>query len=347
MNASDERARLLLLTDAVGTAFGTEDFSLFLYSLVRMHTPETVVELGTGLGISAFWMALAAKRNQQLRTSVLFWSPLRFLVVVPAVIFAAEASVMFILPYVLPENVSYLVESLCDASLLTLAGAPILRRLIIRPLRSAAFTEQAKFAAVVETAADGIITVDESGNIESFNTAAEQIFRYTPEEVIRKSINVLLPPPPREMGGLPLSERLDSVIGVRHELTGRRKDGSVFPMEFNVGEVRLGVRRIFTGTLRDITERKQAEETLFLLASIVASSHDAIIGISLDGTILNWNSGAERVFGYTATEARGQPYNFLLPPDRLGEMGELLERLKRGERIEQYETARVRKDESS
>jgi PAS domain S-box-containing protein len=282
--------------------------------------------------------------NQQLRTSVLFWSPLRFLVVVLAVIFAAEASVMFILPYVLPENVSYLVESLCDASLLTLASAPILWRLIIRPLRSAAFTEQAKFAAVVETAADGIITVDESGNIESFNTAAEQIFRYTPEEVIRKSINVLLPPP-REIGGLPLSESLDSVIGVRHELTGRRKDGSVFPMEFNVGEVRLGVRRIFTGTLRDITERKQAEETLFLLASIVASSHDAIIGISLDGTILNWNSGAERVFGYTATEARGQPYNFLLPPDRLGEMGELLERLKRGERIEQYETARVRKDD--
>jgi hypothetical protein len=64
MNASDERAQLLLLTDAVGTAFGTEDFSLFLYSLVRMHAPETVVELGTGLGISAFWMALAAKRNQ-------------------------------------------------------------------------------------------------------------------------------------------------------------------------------------------------------------------------------------------------------------------------------------------
>src|ERR1041384_3160568 len=64
MNALDERARLLLLTDAVGTSFGTEDFSLFLYSMVRMHAPETVVDLGTGLGLSAFWMALAAKRNQ-------------------------------------------------------------------------------------------------------------------------------------------------------------------------------------------------------------------------------------------------------------------------------------------
>jgi hypothetical protein len=55
---------LLLLTDAVESGFGTEDFSLFLYSLVRMHAPETVVELGTGLGVSAFWMALAAKRNE-------------------------------------------------------------------------------------------------------------------------------------------------------------------------------------------------------------------------------------------------------------------------------------------
>jgi hypothetical protein len=59
----DERAKLLLLTDVAGTVFGTEDFCLFLYSLVRMHAPRTIVELGTGLGASAFWMALAAKRN--------------------------------------------------------------------------------------------------------------------------------------------------------------------------------------------------------------------------------------------------------------------------------------------
>jgi hypothetical protein len=59
----DERAKLLLLSDVAGAVFGTEDFSLFLYSLVRMQAPTTIVELGTGLGASAFWMALAAKRN--------------------------------------------------------------------------------------------------------------------------------------------------------------------------------------------------------------------------------------------------------------------------------------------
>jgi PAS domain S-box-containing protein len=181
-------------------------------------------------------MKVSRPVNKQLRTSVLFWSPLRFLLVVLVVIFAAEASVMLILPYILPENVSYLFESFFNATLLTLASASILWRLIIRPLRSVVFTEQAKFAAVVETAADGIITVDESGNIESFNTAAEQMFHYEPDEIIGKSVNVLLPPP-AETGATPLSKRLDSAIGVRHEMAGCRKDGSVFPMEFTVGEV--------------------------------------------------------------------------------------------------------------
>lgn len=60
----DERAKLLLLSDIAGPIFGTEDFGLFLYSLVRLHAPRTIVELGTGLGVSSFWMALAAKRNR-------------------------------------------------------------------------------------------------------------------------------------------------------------------------------------------------------------------------------------------------------------------------------------------
>ncbi len=59
----DDRAKLLLLTDFIGTAFGTEDFCLFLYSLIKLQTPRVIVELGTGLGASAFWMALAAKRT--------------------------------------------------------------------------------------------------------------------------------------------------------------------------------------------------------------------------------------------------------------------------------------------
>jgi PAS domain S-box-containing protein len=103
--------------------------------------------------------------------------------------------------------------------------------------------------------------------------------------------------------------------------------------------------------LREVQERralKDADEQLRRsqreLAEIVASSADAIIGKNLDGIITSWNSGAEKVFGYRADEARGHSITMLLPPDRAAEEQQILERLRRGERIEPFETVRVRKD---
>ena len=90
--------------------------------------------------------------------------------------------------------------------------------------------------------------------------------------------------------------------------------------------------------------RPRAEEALLWLASIVESSDDAIIGMTLEGTILNWNSGAERIYGYTAAEVEGRPVSILVPPDRSDEMPQILERIRRGERVDHYETVRVRKD---
>ncbi|HEY4414772.1 MAG TPA: PAS domain S-box protein [Verrucomicrobiae bacterium] len=94
----------------------------------------------------------------------------------------------------------------------------------------------------------------------------------------------------------------------------------------------------------DITERKQAEEAQARLAAIVNSSGDAIIGKTLDGIINSWNSGAEKVFGYSAKEAIGKPILILIPPERRDEEPEILARLARGERVEHFETIRVRKD---
>ncbi len=94
----------------------------------------------------------------------------------------------------------------------------------------------------------------------------------------------------------------------------------------------------------DNTEHKQAEAALRQLAAIVESSGDAIIGKDLNGTILSWNAGAERLSGYTADEVLGQPVTLLLPPDRPNEVAHIHEKLKRGERIEHFETVRVRKD---
>jgi PAS domain S-box-containing protein len=95
---------------------------------------------------------------------------------------------------------------------------------------------------------------------------------------------------------------------------------------------------------RDISERKRADEALARLAAIVDSSEDAIIGKTLDTTIVSWNHGAEQIYGYTATEAVGQPVGMLLPPGSEDEVPRIMERIRRGEKVEHYETKRQKKD---
>jgi PAS domain S-box-containing protein len=105
-----------------------------------------------------------------------------------------------------------------------------------------------------------------------------------------------------------------------------------------------GVRGIVT-YFRDVTEKRKAEETRSLLAAIVESSDDAIIGETLEeGVITSWNRAAERMYGYTAQEIIGQPISLLCPPHRVDEIPSILERLKRGEHIQHFETLRQHKD---
>jgi PAS domain S-box-containing protein len=117
----------------------------------------------------------------------------------------------------------------------------------------------------------------------------------------------------------------------------------------------LNARRIIHGhsdepmmllAIEDITERAQAERTRVQLAAIVEFSDDAMISKTLDGTITSWNKGAERLFGYTAKEAIGQNITLIIPPDRMQEEVMIIERLKRSERVEHFETLRMRKDGS-
>jgi PAS domain S-box-containing protein len=115
----------------------------------------------------------------------------------------------------------------------------------------------------------------------------------------------------------------------------------------------LGQVNGWIGSILDITEHKQteaalreSEQQLSWLASIVESSDDAIVSKNLDGIITSWNRGAERVFGYTAEEAIGQPITMVIPPERHSEEGEILARIRRGERIDHFETVRQRKDGS-
>jgi PAS domain S-box-containing protein len=131
------------------------------------------------------------------------------------------------------------------------------------------------------------------------------------------------------------------------EYRAQRKDGRwiwVHDRAYRTYE-KAGVRYA-DGIFSDITERKRAEEERERLAALVESSSDAIVGKTLEGIITAWNPGAERLFGYSAFEAVGQPMLMLIPPDRKGEEADILARLRRGERLEHFETVRVRKDGS-
>jgi PAS domain S-box-containing protein len=100
------------------------------------------------------------------------------------------------------------------------------------------------------------------------------------------------------------------------------------------------------GTGQDITERKRAEEALARYGALVESSEDAIITKSLDGVVLSWNAGAERLFGYRRQEVEGRSATVIVPPDRLEEFRAFLERIRRGARVAHHDTVRVRKDGS-
>lgn len=125
---------------------------------------------------------------------------------------------------------------------------------------------EAKARAILETTVDAIITIDIEGTIESFNTAAERIFGYPAEEAIGQNIKLLMPSPYQEehdgyLKGYQETGRRH-IIGIGREVAGLRKDGSVFPMELAVSEVHLDGRRIFTGIVRDITDRRRLEQEI-------------------------------------------------------------------------------------
>jgi PAS domain S-box-containing protein len=133
---------------------------------------------------------------------------------------------------------------------------------------------------------------------------------------------------------------------VRAELVNYTKDGVELWLEMDISPV-IGARgqcTHFVAVQLDITERKRAEHAQTLLAALVASSEDAIMAKTLDGIIHIWNPGAERLFGYTAEEAVGQPMAMLFAPEDVAEEQEILTRISRGERVEHFDAIRVRKD---
>jgi len=170
---------------------------------------------------------------------------------------------MFLLPVVLPPNVNDVMLAVVDSSLLTLISAPVLWWVIIGPLNLLAKAERSRAFSIIEAAADGIITTDEQGKIESFNTAAEQMFGYTHDEVIGQGVSRLICLPDSERQEEPVvslfRKLTHSTTRSGQELEARRKDTTAFPMWLAVSEVSILGKRVYTAIVRDLTEQKRIE----------------------------------------------------------------------------------------
>lgn len=208
----------------------------------------------------------------------------------------------------------------------------------------------AYLAAVVDSSHDGIITKTLSGIIQTWNKSAERIFGYTAEEAVDQSILLVIPPHLHPEEASILARLRNGEVIDHYETVRRRKDGRLIDVALTVSPVRdskgtiIGVSKI----VRDITESKRISRTMAqvenLLALIVSSSDDAIISKDLNGTVTSWNRGAERMFGYTAEEMIGSSILRIIPLDRHSEETAILSKLRRGERIDHFETVRKKKD---
>lgn len=192
-------------------------------------------------------------------------SPLRLFLTVLAIVFAAEGVVMLLLPVLLGGG-HKAVEPIVDAALLIVLSGPFLWWFVVRPLRHTALAEHVRAATLVAHARDGIVTVNDEGKVESFNPAAERIFGFEAEEVLSRPVTLLVPERYRDAHGWGLETvRTSGVprhIGKSLELHGLRDDGREFPMELSVATWKAPEGTFYTAIVRDITERKQAEEAL-------------------------------------------------------------------------------------
>lgn len=175
--------------------------------------------------------------------------------------------------------------------------------------------------AVVESAVDGILTIDEQGIILTANPAIEAIFGYLPYELIGENVKVLMPLPFREEHDQYLAHYLATnerkIIGIGREVRGLRKDGAEIPIDLSVDETILGNRRIFTGIVRDISGRKRLENELLLseerLSSFFAGATAGLLQLDEDFRITQMNQTLAEMYGISADDQIGKMIQEVIP----------------------------------
>ncbi|MFQ5734689.1 MAG: PAS domain S-box protein, partial [Planctomycetaceae bacterium] len=207
-------------------------------------------------------------------------------------------------------------------ALLLVALGSVLFLRVSNPIIAQLQKQTAGLKSILNTAADAIVTIGADGVIESFNPAAERMFGLPAGEAIGRNVNILMPSPFREEHDDYISRYLRTgearIIGIGREVVGRRKNGTTFPLELNVSKI--DHLRTFTGIMRDISERKQAEEELRreheFIESIIGTAHAVILVLDTEGKVVRINPYFEELTGYTPDEAAGQDWFATFLPRR-------------------------------
>jgi PAS domain S-box-containing protein len=205
---------------------------------------------------------------------------------------------------------------------------------------------QRRLAAIIEYSEDAIASKDLNGIITSWNKSAERLFGYKAEEIIGKPVTLIIPPElhddePRILEKIRGGERIKHFQTVRVHKNGQRIDVSltVSPIRDEKGNI-VGAAKI----VRDITRQKKLEEAALRLAAIVESSDDAIASKDLNGVVTSWNRSAEKLFGYKPEEIIGKHITMIIPPELHHDEDMILSKIRRGEKIDHFETIRLHKN---
>jgi PAS domain S-box-containing protein len=202
--------------------------------------------------------------------------------------------------------------------------------------------------ALLDAAPDAMVCVAADGRIILVNAQAERLFGCQRQELDGQLVELLVPEaaravhPARRAGYV--ADPVPRPMGEGMQLSGRRRDGSTFPAEIALSAIDADEGTLVMVAIRDVTKQREAAATTARLASIIASSHDAVIGETLGRVITSWNPGAERLYGYSAAEMIGQHIDVLIQPRRRSEEQGIQAAIRRGDRVEQFQSDRVHKD---
>jgi len=204
-----------------------------------------------------------------------------------------------------------------------------------------------RLSVTLQSIGDAVIVTDAQGRVRSLNRVAANLTGWSEDEAVGRPLPEvfrIVNERSREVVENPATRTLREgrITGLAAHTILIARDGTETPIGDSSAPVRDDDGIVVGGVLvfRDVTARHQSQRANALLAAVVESSDDAIISKTLDGTIVSWNAGAERLFGYTSSEAIGRPITLVIPEDRWEEETGIIERLGRGERVDHFETVR-------